>query len=110
MENKKDNDLTEIISHALDEMKHDFGEKFNPDHINLAELQRRTGISRSKLRRISKTGFIDKPHALTGRKAETTILSGFQESSMPFWPKVLQTHRFVWNACRKTAILEVLQL
>ena len=77
MENKKDNDLTEIISHALDEMKHDFGEKFNPDHINLAELQRRTGISRSKLRRISKTGFIDKPHALTGRKAETTILSGF---------------------------------
>lgn len=32
---------------------------------------------RSKLRRISKTGFIDKPHALTGRKAETTILSGF---------------------------------
>ena len=77
MENKKDNDLTEIISHALDEMKHDFGEKFNPDHINLAELQRRTGISRSKLRLISKTGFIDKPHALTGRKAETTILSGF---------------------------------
>lgn len=77
MENKKDNDLTEIISHALDEMKHDFGEKFNPDHINLAELQRRTGISRSKPRRISKTGFIDKPHALTGRKAETTILSGF---------------------------------
>ena len=102
MENKKDNDLTEIISHALDEMKHDFGEKFNPDHINLAELQRRTGISRSKLRRISKTGFIDKLHALTGRKAETSIL--------PFWPKVLQTHRFVWNACRKTAILEVLQL
>lgn len=77
MENKKDNDLTEIISHALDEMKHGFGEKFNPDHINLAELQRLTGISRSKFRRISKTGFIDKPHALTGRKAETTILSGF---------------------------------
>ena len=61
MENRKDNNLTEIISHALNEMKHDLGNKFNPDHVNLAELQRRTGISRAKLRRISKTGFIDKP-------------------------------------------------
>ena len=56
---EKHNDLTEIIAHALDEMKREKGEKFNPDKVNLAELERRTGISRAKLRRIKKSGFID---------------------------------------------------
>ena len=51
-------------------------EKFNPDKVNLAELERRAGISRAKLRRIKKSGFIDLPHALTGRKAEHTLLTG----------------------------------
>lgn len=56
------------------------GEKFNPDKVNLAELERRerrAGISRAKLRRIKKSSFIDLPHALTGRKAEHTLLTGF---------------------------------
>ena len=74
---EKTNDLTEIITHALNEMKNDLGEKFDIDHINLAELQRRTGITRAKLRRIQKDGFVDKPHALIGRKADHTILTGF---------------------------------
>lgn len=74
---EKHNDLTEIIAHALNEMKREKGEKFNPDKVNLAELERRTGISRAKLRRIKKSGFIDLPHALTGRKAEHTLLTGF---------------------------------
>lgn len=51
------------------------GEKFNPDKVNLAELERRAGISRAKLRRIKKSGFIDLPHALTGRKVEHTLPS-----------------------------------
>ena len=74
---KKNNDLTEIIAQALNEMKSDLGDKFDPENINLAELQRRTGISRARLRRIKADGFIDKPHGLIGRKAETTVLSGF---------------------------------
>lgn len=74
---EKHNDLTEIIAHALNEMKREMGEKFNPDKVNLAELERRAGISRAKLRRIKKSGFIDLPHALTGRKAEHTLLTGF---------------------------------
>lgn len=74
---EKYNDLTEIIAQALNEMKKDLGDRFDPDHINLAELERRTGITRARLRRIQKSGFIDKPHALNGRKAETTILTGF---------------------------------
>ena len=55
---EKHNDLTEIIAHALNEMKREMGEKFNPDKVNLAELERRAGISRAKLRRIKKSGFI----------------------------------------------------
>ena len=50
------------------------GEKFNPDKVNLAELERRAGISRAKLRRIKKSGFIDLPHALTGHKATYSSL------------------------------------
>ena len=74
---EKHNDLTEIIAHALNEIKMEKGKNFNPDKVNLAELERRTGISRAKLRRIKKSGFIDLPHALTGRKAEHTLLTGF---------------------------------
>ena len=74
---EKNNDLTEIIAQALNEMKKDLGDRFDLDHINLAELERRTGITRARLRRIQKDGFVDKPHALIGRKSETTILTGF---------------------------------
>ena len=76
MENKN-NDLTEIITQALNEMKMELGESFNIDKVNLAELERRTGITRAKLRRLKSNGFIDKPHGLTGRKAEHTVLSGY---------------------------------
>ena len=76
MENKN-NDLTEIITQALNEMKMELGDSFDIDKVNLAELERRTGITRAKLRRIKSNGFIDKPHGLTGRKAEHTVLSGY---------------------------------
>ena len=45
------NDLQEILTQALNEMKEESGEKFNINKVNLAELERRTGISRGKLRR-----------------------------------------------------------
>lgn len=71
------NDLTDIIAQALNEIKSELGDRFYLDKINLAELQRRTGISRAKLRRLKENGFVVLPHALIGRKAETTILSGY---------------------------------
>ena len=74
---EKHNDLTEIIAQALQEMKSELGDSFDPGKINLAELQRRTGISRAKLRRIKAAGFVDQPHALTGKTAATTLLTGF---------------------------------
>ncbi|WP_207302868.1 hypothetical protein [Lachnoclostridium sp. Marseille-P6806] len=44
------NDSQEILSHAIEQMKQELGGKFDPEHINLAELERRTGISRGRLR------------------------------------------------------------
>ena len=77
MEESKRNDLTEIIAQVLNEIKSEQGASFSLEKINLAELSRRTGITRAKLRRIKDNGFVDKPHGLSGRKAEVTVLSGF---------------------------------
>ena len=77
MEESKRNDLTEIIAQVLNEMKSEQGTSFSLEKINLAELSRRTGITRAKLRRLKDNGFVDKPHGLSGRKANVTVLSGF---------------------------------
>ena len=58
------NDLQEILTQALNEMKEESGEKFNINKVNLAELERRTGISRGKLRRLKANKFVVKPHGL----------------------------------------------
>ena len=57
-------------------MKSEQGNSFSLEKINLAELERRTGVSRSKLRRLKANGFVFKSHALEGRKARRTILTG----------------------------------
>ncbi len=76
-EDTKSNDLQEIITHVIEEIKNELGDNFDLRKINLAELSRRTGISRSKLRRLKKNGFIVVPHGSTGRKARVTVLSGY---------------------------------
>ena len=73
----KSNDPQTILTQAIDQMKMELGDKFDPEKINLAELERRTGISRSRLRRYKKDGFIIKPHGRTGLKAEVTVLTGY---------------------------------
>ena len=52
-----------IISQAIEEMKAEMGNKFSLERINLAELERRTGVTRAKLRRLKKMGFKENPHA-----------------------------------------------
>lgn len=74
---EKNNDLTETIAQVLNEMKSELGDKFDLEKVNLAEVERRTGIPRGKLRRIKDNGFVDKPHGLTGRKAKVTVLTGY---------------------------------
>lgn len=75
--NTNSNDFQVILTQAIEEMKKELGEQFDIKKINLAELERRTGISRARLRHYKKDGFIIKPHGRTGLKAERTVLTGF---------------------------------
>ena len=77
MNEQERNDLQLTISHALQEMKADAGDTFDLAKVNLAELERRTGISRKRLRKIQKDDFIVKPHGLSGRSKMSTVLTGF---------------------------------
>ena len=67
----------EIIAQAIEEMKEVQGESFSLENVNLAELERRTGITRSRLRRMKANGFKSVPHGLTGKKADATVLNGY---------------------------------
>ena len=74
----KHNDLQEILTQALEDLKNELGDKFDICKVNLAELERRTGISRSKLRTLKTNGFIIKPHGLTGKPSNNSkVIEGF---------------------------------
>ena len=75
---KNDNDLQVSLAQALQDMKMEQEEDFNLSKINLAELERRTGISRAKLRRLKSNNFKELPHALTGRKSVKTVMTGYE--------------------------------
>lgn len=77
MTEKERNDLQLTITHALQEMKQEAGDKFEIKKINLAELERRTNISRKRLRKIKDDDFIVNVHASKGKKKNQTVLSGF---------------------------------
>lgn len=79
MNQQERNDLQLTISHAIQEMKNEAGDSFDIQKINLSELERRTGISRKRLRKLKKDGFIVKPHALAGKKKANTVLTGFTD-------------------------------
>lgn len=71
------NDSASILAQALEEMKTEQGSSFSLETVNLAELERRTGISRKRLRRLKSNGFVVTPHGRTGLKAGQTVLSGY---------------------------------
>ena len=73
------NDFKRNISQVLEEMKSEQGDSFDVSKVNLAELERRTGISRSKLRRLKKNGFVFKSHGNTGHKVKHSVLDGFED-------------------------------
>ena len=81
--NKEDmngNDLQTIITHGLNQIKEKMGPNFDIRKVNLAEMQRITGVSRAKLRRLKKNNFVVSPHGRTGQKADKTVLTGFTET------------------------------
>ena len=61
-------------------MKEEAGGKLNDEDINLAELQRRTGISRMKLRKLKEDGFIVRPHGNTGKATKVHVLYGYTDT------------------------------
>jgi hypothetical protein len=71
------NSLDIIVSQALDEMKETQGKDFQLEKVNLAELQRKTGISRAKLRAWKKNGFVFKLHGLREHSTNHLLLSGY---------------------------------
>ena len=71
-------DPKEILSQVLEEMKKEQGASFVLRQVNLSELQRKTGISRKRLRNLRKSDFKAKTHrSRKGAKNKTTVLSGF---------------------------------
>lgn len=66
---KDNNDLQEIITQALENLKSIHGENFSISDVSLADMERLTGISRQRLRTLKKNGFIIRPHGLKGKKS-----------------------------------------
>lgn len=79
MKDKYCNGFADIIAQAIAEMKSQMGKDFSIDKINLAELERRTGISRAKLRRLKANGFLEgkSNQALQAQVPKSSILSGY---------------------------------
>ena len=73
------NDLQEIVTQALEEIKESQGKNFDINKVNLAEMARKTGLSRRKLRTLKKNDFIVRPNAHLGQKATTTVLTGYTD-------------------------------
>lgn len=77
MNDKERNNLQEIITQSLEVIKEKMGAGYAPEKVNLAEMERLTGLSRSKLRTLKENGFVVKPHGNSGRKREVPVLTGF---------------------------------
>lgn len=93
---KKDqcNGLPNILTQAIEEMKAVQGTDFSLELVNLAELERKTGISRAKLRKWKDNGFqlcpydssSRKPHRLDGFTAilDNLLRAGVHNSEVCF--------------------------
>lgn len=72
-----DTDSKMSLAQALKIIKCREGADFPLFKVNLAELERLTGITRARLRRLKANGFEEKEHGLIGTKHKTTVLTGY---------------------------------
>lgn len=70
----------DIIARVIDELKTARGSNFTLDDVNLAELERLTGMSRQRLRTLKAHGFKEVPHGNAGTSKKQSILSGFTDT------------------------------
>ena len=68
----------EILTKILTEMEDEEGKSFTLESVNIAELQRRTGIGRQRLRTLKENGFKVKAHGNSGKKKEKTVLTLYE--------------------------------
>ena len=68
------------ITQAIEEMKAEAGDSFCLEKLNLAELERRTGVTRSRLRRLKDSGFTFRPHGNTGKESPRNGLVGYTDT------------------------------
>ena len=77
MNEQNNNGSRMSLSQALELIKSREGKNYDNEKVNLAELRRLTGITRAKLRRLKKNGFVEKENGNKGKKANDTVLSGY---------------------------------
>ena len=81
MKEVKRNGLDDNISKTLDERKAEQGNNFFPERINLAGVERRTGVSRARLKRRKANSFIRSPMVLSVRNSRLP----FSADIPPIW-------------------------
>ena len=103
-ENENSNGLQTIISQALETLNAKYGKIFNLDKVNLAELQRMTGISRSRFRHLQKNHFVVQPHGRIGLHARVTFVVVLKEYLIRSYAKALRILRYVLKNSAKSDI------
>ena len=101
MTEKECNDLQSTITQAIEGMKAEQGPSFDPEKINLAELGRRTGLSRKRLRRLKKNGFVVLPSASRGTHRKETVLTGYTAIIDDFLRKGISNSEVILNEIRE---------
>ena len=103
MKGIQSNGFLPIIAQAIAEMEELHGEFAGINEINLAELGRRTGISRAKLRRLKANGFCETPHGLIGQRLLNAVLDLLGGLLRETESAILL---FVWDDCKQLAFQE----
>lgn len=74
---KNDNGQQLSLTQTLDLLKNRQGKNFKTADVNLAKLERLTGITRTRLRRLKKHDSKEVPHGSAEKKHSVKVLSGY---------------------------------
>jgi len=77
--NNSNDSAIEMIAQVLDEMKSVMGTDFSLEKVNLAELERRTGISRQRLRSLKKNNFQPLPEPAVPAATRVSSVEPYHE-------------------------------
>ena len=104
--NINSNDLEDILAHALATIKGKMGESYSIEKVNLAELHRITGISRSKLRRLKKNSFAVKPNGNKGKSPRNLLFQDTRAQLMIISERMSQILKLSLKDFKESAIQE----